>query len=166
MLNIIGQKEQYLSDEEINQLFGLNSEIFAYKYAKSADWHRKYAKGHKDVKPYIHHKAGTWIKNIPFSKHGLFFFTDLKYLVPYSTYGDLLIKIKIRKNDVQKMKIKKVHGGIPTEYSCKTYFVEEILPVNDERTIKFIMQNADNNFPFTAEDIDSLFNRLKKSTNK
>lgn len=75
------------------------------------------------------------------------------------TYGDILIRIKITKSDLKKMKIRKhLNLGI-CEYSCRTYYVDRILPLTEWDTLKFIATYADRNF--LANDVNNSINILQ-----
>lgn len=139
-----------ISEEDIEKLFKSN-EIFGYKFARSTDT----AIGNSTK--YVHHEEGKWIRGSLCSKHGLFFFVDTKFLLPYMTYGDILVRIRIRKSDVPKMKIKVHENGIIQEYSCRKYYVDKIMVLSDEETLRFIAEHADKQFASIASwSIDHL----------
>lgn len=75
------------------------------------------------------------------------------------TYGDILIRIKITKSDLKKMKIRKhLNLGI-CEYSCRTYYVDGILPLTEWDTLNFIATYADCNF--LANDVKDSIKKLE-----
>lgn len=153
------QKGVPLGENDIKELFQDNETIFAYKYARL----EKGSLG--NTTKFIKHHENTWIHDRFFSRYGLFFFIDKKYLLPYMTYGDALIKIKITKSDLHKMKIKKHFATGIREYSCRTYYVDKILPLNEWDTLEFIANNADCTFPtnFVKQSI-SWLNRIGVDT--
>lgn len=149
----IKQKGTPLDSKDIKNLFKDSEIIYAYKYARAT----KNSFGNSTR--FIKHKENTWIHDKCYSRYGLFFFTDKKYLLPYMTYGDILIRIKITKSDLKKMKIRKhLNLGI-CEYSCRTYYVDRILPLTEWDTLKFIATYADRNF--LANDVNNSINILQ-----
>ena len=155
----IKQKGIPLDENDIKELFQDNETIFAYKYARLG----KNSIG--NTTRFIKHDENTWIHDRFFSRYGLFFFTDKKYLLPYMTYGDVLIKIKITKSDLHKMKIKKHFAPGIREYSCRTYYVDKILSLNEWDTLEFIANNADCTFPANCvEESISRLNRIGVDT--
>lgn len=149
----IKQKGTPLDSNAINKLFQASEIIYAYKYAKAT----KNSFGNSTR--FIKHKENTWIRDKCYSRHGLFFFTDEKYLLPYMTYGDILIRIKITKSDLKKMKIRKhLNLGI-CEYSCRTYYVDRIFPLTEWDTLNFIATYADCNF--LANDVKDSIKKLE-----
>lgn len=149
----IKQKGTPLDSKDIKNLFKDSEIIYAYKYARAT----KNSFGNSTR--FIKHKENTWIHDKCYSRYGLFFFTDKKYLLPYMTYGDILIRIKITKSDLKKMKIRKhLNLGI-CEYSCRTYYVDGILPLTEWDTLNFIATYADCNF--LANDVKDSIKKLE-----
>lgn len=137
----VKQKGSPLNKKDIQELFRDNEEIYAYKYARDSK------DSYGNTTRFINHKEDKWIHDKFWSRYGLFFVVDEKYLLPYMNYGNILVRIKINKSDLKKMKIKKhVNIGI-CEYSCKKYYVDKIMKLDEWSTLEFIVNSADITFP-------------------